>query len=103
MATELKSAWELEQKLWAEDCKLSNELVRQKDELLRLVDVGTVEAYSRALTCLEFVAPLWAQAEYVYKVREVKARVQQSLEHDLEHATAKLPRAQLTALLERCR
>ena len=99
---ELKTAWELSQELGQQECQLSNELVHQKDELLRLVHVGTVDAYQRALTCLEFVAPLWAQQGYGYKVREIKSRCQFQINQDLEVAKSRVERAQLTALLMRC-
>lgn len=51
---------------------LSNNLVGQKDELLRLCNAGEL---ARAKMLVDFVTPMWVAAGYGYKAGEVNARI----------------------------
>ena len=51
---------------------VENELVRQKDSILALVNNGE---YERALDRLEFAKELWVKCSYAYKYREIINRM----------------------------
>lgn len=51
---------------------IDNELIRQKDRLIVLVNDGQ---FQEALTILEFVRELWEAAGYGYKYHEMVTRI----------------------------
>lgn len=53
---------------------LDNELVRQKDYILRLANNGQIR---EAAKLLSFVAGVWNATGYGYKVREIRDRLYQ--------------------------
>lgn len=55
---------------------LENELVRQKDHILSLINN---EEYEEANLLLNFSKELWAKASYAYKWDELKQRIRAEL------------------------
>lgn len=51
---------------------IDNELIRQKNVILQLVNQ---ESFVKAKDFLDFVTPLWESCGYGYKVKEIKERI----------------------------
>ncbi len=58
---------------------VENELVHQKNAILRLVNDGE---YEQALTHLNLVGPLWMECGYGYKLKEIRQRVKDTYWHN---------------------
>ena len=54
------------------ETQLDNQLVRQKDRLIELIDNGKTE---QAQIILQFVREMWEAANYGYKFAELQARL----------------------------
>ena len=54
------------------EAQLDDQLVRQKDRLIELIDSGKTE---QAQTILQFVREMWEAANYGYKFAELQARL----------------------------
>lgn len=80
------------------ECQLSNALVRQKDQILGLANVGH---YELALDLLDFVAESWQAASYDYKRCEIRQRVLEEVRRalwDLDGSKRRKERARLEAV-----
>ena len=62
---------------------MENTLVRQKDEILRLINDGQ---YELATTLLNFTAEMWAEFTYTYKTLELKERIRREILCKIENA-----------------
>jgi hypothetical protein len=56
------------------ETSLDNELVKQKDNILAMLNSGQ---YDKARTVLAFVAPMWQAMDYGYKVTELTRRLRE--------------------------
>ena len=63
---------------------IENELVRQKDHIIGLVND---EKYLEALALLDFSADLWEKVGYSYKIREIKDRIRRDLLENIWNST----------------
>lgn len=54
------------------ETSIDNELVKQKDNILAMLNSGH---YNKARTVLAFVAPMWVAMDYGYKVTELTRRL----------------------------
>lgn len=59
---------------------IENELMRQKDHIIGLVND---EKYEEALSLLNFSADLWARVGYDYKTREIRERIKRDIKEHL--------------------
>lgn len=64
---------------------MNNVLVSMKDELLSEINTSSnEEALTECVKKLLFVAPLWETLNYGYKVRELKNRIKDAAQSQLE-------------------
>lgn len=63
---------------------LSNELMAQKDEILGLVNE---KEFEKAKFLLGFCYYLWDKCGYRYKYLEIKQRIKDGIQHEINHAT----------------
>ena len=60
----------------AQTVNVENAMVNQKNELRTMINYASEwEELRRAMTTLEFAAPLWTALGYEYKVRELKQAI----------------------------